>query len=505
MRGAAAIRSAALFTVLLVFVTACGTQIDEEQRESYLQLLAGGGGRGTGAGAVDLDEGFDDFEGIDDGQSGTAGGVAEGGAGTDGDPATSTGGQSEGGPGAPGGTAAGGQDGQTGQTGTGGGEPAAPSGPRTATDVGVTADEIVIANVSDISGPVPGLFESTRRATQAYAAYVNSRGGIHGRRVTVLPLDSRTDAGENRNATLQACERAFVMVGSMSAFDGGGAAALDECGIPAVDAIAVTAPRARAVNSFPAYPINPGTVMTSPADHIAQRYPEAVKTAAIFYTDAATSRDEAQKRKAAYEKRGFTFVYETAIGAVEANMAPYVLEMRRRGVEYVTGIGPLQQMARFSEAMAQQGFDPEVVEWDSVVYDPAFIQLGGQAVEGQWFFINTVMFEEINQHEELQRYVQWLQRTAPNAKPTYFGIYAWSAAALFEQVATAVGPELTRERFFAEIRKISEWNGRGLHVPHDIGSKVPSPCYLHGRVSNQQFVRAHPAQGFACGQNTPID
>ena len=48
---------------------------------------------------------------------------------------------------------------------------------------GITDSEIVIGNASDISGPVPGLFEAAQDATKAYVAYFNSTSDICGRKL----------------------------------------------------------------------------------------------------------------------------------------------------------------------------------------------------------------------------------------------------------------------------------------------------------------------------------
>src|SRR5688572_32624093 len=52
-----------------------------------------------------------------------------------------------------------------------------------ATDVGVTADTITLGTVTTLSGPVPGLFLGASLGVQAFAAYVNSQGGINGRKL----------------------------------------------------------------------------------------------------------------------------------------------------------------------------------------------------------------------------------------------------------------------------------------------------------------------------------
>ena len=93
---------------------------------------------------------------------------------------------------------------------------------------GITDTKITIANASDMSGLVPGLFKDAQQAVQAYVAYFNAGQDICGRKLEYLPLDSRLDAGGDQQAAQQACEKAFAMVGSMAAFDSGGASVVTE-------------------------------------------------------------------------------------------------------------------------------------------------------------------------------------------------------------------------------------------------------------------------------------
>jgi ABC-type branched-subunit amino acid transport system substrate-binding protein len=97
---------------------------------------------------------------------------------------------------------------------------------------GISDSTITIANVADVSGPVPGIFTSAQQAVKAYAAYFNATSSLCGRKLKVLSLDSRTDAAGDQVAYAKACEDAFAAVGSMSAFDAGGAATAQGCGLP---------------------------------------------------------------------------------------------------------------------------------------------------------------------------------------------------------------------------------------------------------------------------------
>ena len=147
---------------LCVALAACGSQLDPDT-----VALANGGSAAGGAGAVGGGD-----TGTDTAPDGSVPGSGSGGG------SSTTGGDSggtSGGSDAPSGTTQGtGDNSATGNTKAG-----SCNGFKNQT--GITDKTITIANVSDISGPVPGIFESAQQATRAYAAYFNSTSDICGR------------------------------------------------------------------------------------------------------------------------------------------------------------------------------------------------------------------------------------------------------------------------------------------------------------------------------------
>jgi ABC-type branched-subunit amino acid transport system substrate-binding protein len=353
---------------------------------------------------------------------------------------------------------------------------------------------VKVATLADISGVQPGLFESAHQAARAASAYINSQGGICGRVVEPLLLDSKTDSGGNRAAMLEACQKAFAVVGSMSAFDDGSAAPGRECGIPDMTAITTNAAKYNAPNTFPIFP-STGPVGTSPAKYIAEKYPDVVKKAAMLWLNQAVTKNNAASRMKAWESIGYKFIYTAEVQVLQANYTSFVQEMRNRGVQYVSMVSDFQSLVRLQKSMRQQGYVPKVRHWDSVAYDADYLN-EPQPVEGSNVFINTAMFEESNPETKL--YTEWLQRASPGATPDYFGLYAWSGYRLFQKLATEIGPQLTREKLLGALKATSEWGANGLHAPHKIGSKLASTCNLTLKVTGGKFVRESPGSGFDC-------
>ncbi len=367
-----------------------------------------------------------------------------------------------------------------------------------ATDKGVTAGEITIANISDISGPIPGIFQSAQQATKAFVEYFNAtQGSVCGRKLKLVSFDSRTDSGGDQQATSQACEQAFALVGSMSGFDQGGGPAATSCGIPDLRASSVTVQRQRTPVSFGVASNVVNLVSTAGPDLVKSSFPGAVSHAAYLYLNVDASSQNARSMQKAAEQRGITFVYTQAIDIADVNYAPYVAQLKEKGVKIVYWMGSAQYAVRLQQAMRQQGYTPEAFITDPSAYDSQYVRQGGAAVDGTVVYTNGALFEEGNAQVAL--YKQWLARVAPGAAPSYFGMFAWAAARLFVTTAAKVGPQLTRKAMLDAIRAVHDFTAEGMVAPQDVGGKRTSACMSLVRLRGSTWTRLAPGSGYTCG------
>jgi ABC-type branched-subunit amino acid transport system substrate-binding protein len=211
-----------VFALAIALVaTACGTRLPDS---AFVQAGADGGtgtAAGTRSGAT--------------GARGAATGTASGAAG-----ATGT---------------ADGAAGATGDT-TPGGDPSNPAGggadgPNQASDAGVTADEIVIGNISAVDGILGNAFAPPLRGLQAFVQFTNDHGGVHGRK---LRLESCNDS-EDRTKDLSCAQdliqnkHVFAFVANNTRAEGGGVPFIDSQGVP----IFMSEPISNAAYRFPHY------------------------------------------------------------------------------------------------------------------------------------------------------------------------------------------------------------------------------------------------------------
>jgi ABC-type branched-subunit amino acid transport system substrate-binding protein len=469
-------RTIAVLLALALLAAGCGSRLSDEQR---LAATAGGGGGGIRAGATG-DASGEEF-GSGAGTTGDAGGGATAGAG---------------------GATGGGGGATAGSTGGGGGGAKPPAAPKKG-NVCVTGTEIKIAVLTDLTGPVPGIFKPTVDAVNAWANLINSQGGIYGRKIKVIPIDSKTSTADNRAGAQQACKEAFAMVGSMSAYDDGGAGPINECGIPDISATVVNRPRDQAKTTYPAFPNVADYYILGPKKAIAEEDPNAVKNAAMLWLNAPVARFNAEKNMKAAESIGYNWVYKQQVEVVEPNYTRFVAEMKARNVQYVSMVGDDNSSSRLLKAFNSQNYIPKFREFDSAIYNPDFpgkVKDAGAAGEGTMVSNTSVPLEEAASNPEYKLYVSTLQRSG--GKPNgFFGLYAWSAARLFQDSLEKIGPKITRQALIAHLQSVKSWDNKGMHAGHNIGDKRASPCFVMLHLQGGKFVRKFPAQGFDCNRH----
>ncbi|MGA8258295.1 MAG: ABC transporter substrate-binding protein [Nocardioides sp.] len=345
---------------------------------------------------------------------------------------------------------------------------------------GITDSAITIGNASDISGPVPGLFETAQVATKAFVTYFNATvpDGICGRKLELKNYDSRTDAAADQQAYASACTEVFAMVGSQSAFDSGGAKTAQNCGLPDMRASSVTTERSNGCSTcFGVQAVDIDSFENAVPDFVKKYGTSAAQNAAFFYINAGASSQNALAQVRAMERRGLKFTVVQPVDIAEFNYAPFVQQLKDKKVETVFWTGAYQQSARLRQAMQQNGYEPKLYLRDPTDYNPAYVSQGGSAVDKTVIFMNFTPFEEARSNRELATYLSYLDQVKPGATPEFFGVFGWSATKLFVELATKLGGALSRETLLAEVRKVDDWTAAGMHAPQPVGPRGTGECW----------------------------
>ncbi len=76
-----------------------------------------------------------------------------------------------------------------------------------------------MGQVDDLSSPIPGLFKGAEDGTEAYFAYINSKGGVNGRKIHLDAQDSTFQGGQVATATAAQTKSDFALVGGFTLLD----------------------------------------------------------------------------------------------------------------------------------------------------------------------------------------------------------------------------------------------------------------------------------------------
>lgn len=363
---------------------------------------------------------------------------------------------------------------------------------------GITDSQITIASIADISGPVPNTFLPVHQAMNAFVAYFNATSSICGRKLKLIAYDSGLSATGSNDASKAACSSAFALVGSLSAFDSGGANVTSACGQPDLRATATEPARQQASTTFQMVPIDARHFGIQPWAWIGQKFGPAVKNAAFVYLNAGAS-ITISKAIMAQTAAKLGYVWKKTIVVDIAgipNWNAYANQLKSAGITFVSS-----NLADFSPKLAsafkQADFHPVYLA-DNSAYGPKYVSgVDGEAMDGAYSYTQTAMLEEAAKVPEMALYQTWLKRIG-GAAPQYAGAEAWAAGELFVKSALELGGKLNRASLLAKLRTVNNWTGNGIVAPGDPSQGPSARCATMMRIQSGRFVRQSPFP-YTCG------
>jgi ABC-type branched-subunit amino acid transport system substrate-binding protein len=386
-------------------------------------------------------------------------------------------------------------------TSTPGASSSTPGAANTASDVGVTPTQITLGNVAVLSGPVPGLFQGSPYAVDAYFNYINSQGGINGRKLVLKSGDDGLTCSLDQTVTQDLSTQVFAFVGSFTVLDSCGAKVFQaHPEIPDVS-FSLTPDSKKLSNLYSPQP-NPPNFRTGGFQYMKQKFPNAVTAVGSLYTNNVGATESFNEQKAAMESVGYKVVYSRAYAATESQFTSDIIKMRSAGVQFLwlTDTDDATAARVMNEAL-QQNWHPQVIMSGSQ-YDANFIKLvDPKAVEGMWADEQFALFqgEDRASVPEVELFQTWMQKTHPGFPPDLFAMYSWAGAALFVQALKAAGPNPTRAGLYDALKNIHNFDDNGMLPVTDVGAKKPPTCYLIAQRQGDKWVRVAPAdKGFTC-------
>jgi ABC-type branched-subunit amino acid transport system substrate-binding protein len=414
-----------------------------------------------------------------------------------------TAGTGSGGGGGAAGTGGGGGGAGGGGSGGGGGSAAPAGGNGGKTDVGVTGDSITVGNVSDLSGPVPGLFQGGPFGTQAYFDYINSQGGVYGRKLKLSGADDALQCNQNEAAYQGLVDKVFAFVGSWSLDDSCGAQIMAQhATIPLVQQ-ALSTDFQKLPNEYSVAPYNAGAP-TGYFQYFKQKFPDAIGSVGTLVGNQPAAVQSWKYFKSVMTSMGYNVKYEDDFPPAQSNFTADVFAMRSQGIKMVFIIAVnAPDLANFSQEADTQGWKPEVFA-APVGYFGGYVSESGRlsATEGQYIPVVQARFlgEDAATVPEVALFDHWIKEVNSGFPIDQFASSSWAQAALFVKALQMAGPQPTRQKVLAALAQIHQFDDNGMMAaPADVAGKKSGHCYALLQIHNGNYERVDdPPAGYRC-------
>lgn len=369
--------------------------------------------------------------------------------------------------------------------------------PQVVAQPGLTNDVIRLAVIFDdeTQGTADQLFRDGWLGTLAWANEVNDAGGIGGRLIELVPIDSLLF--DHRSALEQVCEGDFfAIVGSHSLGDADGAELLgtERCNIADFPGQVYGSRRAASPVTFLSNPFLNDKRQAGPASYLLEAFPEASANLGLLrYFDLDLERANERQREMLIGQ-GMDVVFELPVDLQEDPTERIVLRWEDSDAESLVWVADPGNLIELLEAFEEP---PAFVLCEWGCYSQQFLLDGGEAVEGVYTWIAHSEFESPNARGELFRYRTNLEVVAPDAGWSEIGLQSWMAGRLFEHAferMLEVEPEVpSREELIRVTQGIDFWTANGILSATNPGGRQPTPCFVLMVVSDGRWVQEYPA------------
>jgi ABC-type branched-subunit amino acid transport system substrate-binding protein len=366
---------------------------------------------------------------------------------------------------------------------------------------GVSASEVDVGMVTTLTGPVPGLFAGALNGIQAFASYLNSVGGICGRKMVIKSSDDNLDASQNQQATQSLAGSVLAFVGSFSGVDQGSAAVLQsDPQVPDVGE-ALSSQRFNLPNNFSPAPQGIA-VDLAPWISYKQKYPGAITHMAALSVNQATDQAETQVAVQGLKSIGYNFVYtDYNVEVTQTDFSADAQAMKAAGAQGVLFIATSAFYAELARAMQNAGLQVTLPVYNANAYDPNLIPQAGSAANGTITYTPTALYqgEDAASNPMVALFDKWYTAVSGGSLPDLYAVWGWMSGMLFVAGLNA-GGGITQANLLNGLKQVTTFDAGGLQSSANPAGKQPAGCYLIVDVVNQKFVRdpADPATGLDC-------
>lgn len=372
-------------------------------------------------------------------------------------------------------------------TTSGGGSASAIPASAMSDHTGITSTSVSVGNVNWAT-----IFKGAGIGVQAYADYVNSTGGVNGRKITVTTGDDGDSGATNKQLTQSAITNDFATVGSFSLQDSfGGTLLAQNPGMPNVSVVLDPATN-KLPNTFSPVPLNDGWE-EGPLQYFKHRFPSDINAVGTLVGDMPSAESAWAGEKYVLEKVGYKVIYEPTYAPTQFDFTQNVIAMKNAGVKmlFVDQL-PVEYAPALLKDLAQQDFHPVVILGAATYSNSLVSDSGGQAnVNGSFLDQNASLYlgTDATAIPSVATFLKWVNTASPGFKADLFTMYGWVSAQLFAQALANAGTNPSRGSLLQALSKVTSYDAGHLIATNNVAAKTQGNCYLLGEVVGGQFQR----------------
>jgi branched-chain amino acid transport system substrate-binding protein len=335
---------------------------------------------------------------------------------------------------------------------------------------GVSDSEIRVGTLSSQSGPLAADFGAIVPGVQAYFAYVNSQGGVWGRKLVIA--DNADDAGVPSNNVTQARvlvqqNKVFAIVGVATAFFTA-AHYLASTGTPTFG-YATQSDWAGPPNLFAAYGSYIEFVNSSYfVGNVAKRL--GAKSVALLAYPVAQSQLSCQNAARILPRFGMPVTYTDFNVPFGGDMTSDVLRMKQAKVDFVLSCFDVNGNLQLARTIRQNGLG-EVPQFWFDGYNQQTLDANQALMTKTYFLVQHVPFQAAQEFPGafpgLENYLQWMRKTSPSNVTSEVAMEGWISAATFVAGLRIAGKHPTQAGVVKGINQLSAFTADGLMPPVD--------------------------------------
>jgi branched-chain amino acid transport system substrate-binding protein len=332
---------------------------------------------------------------------------------------------------------------------------------------GITDTEIHIGQWGPQTGPVAA-WGSVARGTGAYFKWINENGGIHGRKIVYHMFDDGYNPAKTKAGVKELQEGTGIFAWAAGVGTSPGLAVKDylhERNVPWVGPSAgslhwVTPPLKNLFAVYPLYVGEAKTLVRYAVENLGK------KKIAIAYQNDEYGKNGLRGAKAELENKGLSFVAEVPVETTDTDMKPHTLALRKSDADMVLlWVGPPTAARIVGTAKAMQ-FAPQFMSTSTCSDFPLMMHI----TKGLWEGVICATFGELPDSDLplLKTYKEEVYGKYA-AKEERWGLFYYAGILFVEPMVEALknaGPDLTREKFMAEMEKLKDFKGIGPTISY---------------------------------------